>query len=137
MIFPKFSNSVGVAPGTTMLGSALGRRAIFADDPRGCCDGGNVPDDCCQSATMLYGLGNACGSPGQWPPPPTNPFPFPERSNFYLFDPWARYEGRRWVGPGLGAIPRASIRWDIIATVGGGSLAIALMIGLIASALSK
>jgi hypothetical protein len=103
-----------------------------SEDPLGCCDGGNVPDDCCNSLT-LRGL----GAGGQWPPPATNPYPFPERSNFYLYDPWARYEGRRWVGPGLGAVPAARIRWDLIGLIGGGSLAIALAIGLVASALSK
>lgn len=98
MIFPKFTQSVGVAPGTT---------------------------------TMQ--LGNA----GLWPFPTKNPYPFPEELRHYTVDPWARYEGRQWIGPALGEIPRASIRWDLIGIVGGGSLAIALAIGLVASALSK
>ena len=81
--------------------------------------------------TTTMQLGNA----GAWPFPAENPFPFPEERRFYTIDPWARYDGRRWAG--LGAIPKAQIRWDIIAVVGGGSLGIALAIGLVASALSK
>lgn len=101
MRIPRFTNSVGVAPGTT---------------------------------TMQFG---ASGDAGLWPFPAKNPYPFPEEKRFYTVDPWARYEGRRWVGPALGAVPRARVRWDLIGIVGGGSLAIALAIGLVASALSK
>lgn len=83
--------------------------------------------------TTTMQLGNA----GLWPFPAQNPYPFPEEKRFYTVDPWARYDGRRWVGPALGAVPQARIRWDLIGIVGGGSLGIALAIGLIASALSK
>ena len=109
----KIMRSVGVAPGTTTM--QLGRR--MSDEPRGCCDGGNVPDDCCNSIAGLRGPN----------------LPFPERENHYPIDPFIQWQGRL----PLGAIPPSRIRWDLIAIVGGGSLAIALAIGLVASALSK
>lgn len=47
---------------------------------------------------------------------------------------WELRGGRR----GLGAIDtRAHIRWDIIGTVGGGALVIAMMTGLVASAIGN
>ncbi len=85
MTFPKFVQSVGVAPGTTTMQL------------------GDLP-------------------PG-----------YPERSQWYPLSPWAQYQGRI----PLGALPPPRIRWDIIGVVGGGSLVLALAIGLVATALSK
>jgi hypothetical protein len=46
-----------------------------------------------------------------------------------------------WVGGqislGLGEIPKARVRWDLILTIGGGSLIVALAAGLIASAFER
>lgn len=84
------------------------------------------------------------GQPGVLPPAPQ--LPFPERSQWYPIDPLSKWQGRLPLGeiPIVDAvIPTASaptahrIRWDIIGLIGGGSLMIALAIGLVASALSS
>lgn len=71
--------------------------------------------------------------------------PFPERSQWYPIDPLTQWQGRLPLGqvpdvviPTASGVPSARrIRWDIIAIIGGGSLMIALAIGLVASALSS
>ena len=91
MIYPKFTQSVGVAPGTATV--------------------------------RLDGA-----------------LPFPERSQRYWPNPLQKFEGRLPLGdilPGATLPTSARIRWDIIGVVGGGSLIIAMAIGLVASALSK
>lgn len=56
-------------------------------------------------------------------------------ANVRVFDP---YQGDYYAMKGLGFVDtRARIRWDIIATIGGGAAIIALMTGLLASAIGK
>ncbi len=68
--------------------------------------------------------------------------PILEREQWYPIDPLSKWQGRLPLGQAEATQPtavtfaRSRIRWDIIALIGGGSLVIALAIGLVASALS-